>query len=133
WRTSNRHWGVDLLPRMEANLGNIDTSLGLGIGARAGYNIPNEFAVGRSRSQFGFYLHGAFRGRYVFHNIFLDGNTFKSSHSVDKIPLTGEAIGGFTVLLKKLEARVSLVTRSLEFKKQDQTDTYGSASLTLKF
>jgi hypothetical protein len=52
---------------------------------------------------------------------------------VDRIPFIAEGAAGFTLVLKKLELSASLVYRTLEFKKQDRGDTYGSASLTFKF
>ena len=41
-----------------------------------------------------FYATLVLRGSAFAHNIFLDGNTFSDSHSVDKEPLVGQAIAG---------------------------------------
>ena len=71
--------------------------------ARLGWNIPRDFGTSlirpsgdsnaplstqdplvKSDHGFGLYVFGMVEGRAVLHNIFLDGNTFNHSHSIDK-------------------------------------------------
>ena len=132
---SNTGWGMDFIPAFGTSLGNIATFLGAGTTLRLGYNIPNEFAVAHEEKppRWGFYILGGMEGRWVLHNIFLDGNTFKSSHSVDKEALVGDFKAGFTLVLKRVELNFSYVMRTPEFEGQKENDRFGSATVTMKF
>src|SRR5262245_44575499 len=76
-------WGYHMIPSLGGSLGNVATYLGTGAMVRFGYNIANEFeaASSRTRYRFGAYGFTGVEGRFVVRNIFLDGNTFRSSHS----------------------------------------------------
>ncbi len=132
---SQSRWIADGLPSLDASVGNIDTHLGLGTAARLGYNIPNRFEVPDkpSRSDWGFYVFGRVGGRYVIRNIFLDGNTWRSSHSVDKYSLVGDASVGVTIVLKRIELTASNNYPTREFVGQLRADSFGSATVSFKF
>src|SRR5258705_2868012 len=51
-------WGADFLPAAHFSLGNVDTHLGLGVLARGGFNVPNEFetTLQRTPAQWGAYM-----------------------------------------------------------------------------
>jgi hypothetical protein len=66
-------------------------------------------------------------------NIFLDGNSFNRSHSVDRIPWVGNFRTGLTVVLKRIELTLSQTFLTREFEEQVSSDSYGSAYLTYKF
>lgn len=128
-------WGLDFLPHINMSLGNIATFLGAGMTFRFGHNIPNEFEVpaAETRPKYGFYLLGGVEGRWVLHSIFLDGNSFRSSHSVDREPLVSDFKVGCTFVLKRVELNLAYVLRTPEFDGQDRKDSFGSATMTIKF
>lgn len=72
-------------------------------------------------------------GRAVARNIFLDGNTFTDSHSVDKEYFVGDLIGGFALTLRDYRLAYSLNFRSDEFKGQSDDSVFGAVTLTAKF
>jgi hypothetical protein len=124
-----------LVPSFGGSLGNVAIYCSVGAIARVGYNVPNEFEVPRERTptRFGFYLWAGLEGRAVLHNIFLDGNTFKSSQHVDRNPFVGDLKVGCTLVLKRIELSALYVLRSPEFDGQQGGDSFGSASVTMKF
>lgn len=135
WPAAGSEWRIDLIPYAAVDLGNISTLAKLGSTARLGYNIPNEFAAGKGdgRVHYGVYLFSGLEGRLVGRNIFLDGNSFNRSHSVDRIPWVGNFRTGMTLVLKRMEVTISHTFLTREFDEQKSSDSFGSAQLTYKF
>ena len=98
-----RGFGYDFIPHLGGAVGNVAIYANTGAELRFGWNLPENFgscpirpgcetgaAFGTQqdttfrRSRFSVQLFTAVDGMAVLHNIFLDGNTFKDSHSVDK-------------------------------------------------
>ena len=93
-----------------AGLGNLFTQASVAIEIRLGSNMPGGFVsipdpIGLSMhylaslkpaktNSASFYTSLVLRGSAFAHNIFLDGNAFRDSHSVDKEPLVGLVILG---------------------------------------
>lgn len=130
-----RAWTFDAIPVFDASVGNVDVHVaGSGI-IRAGYNVPDPFEVpvGRTDKKFGVHLFMRTGGRLVLQNIFLDGNTWRSSHSVDKNYWVGDLSAGITIVLKSFELTASNHYRTREFEGQDRADSYGSATISFKF
>jgi hypothetical protein len=128
-------WGYHFIPDLGGSVGNVATLLSAGSTLRFGYKVPNEFEAphGPTPFQFGAYAFAGVEGRFVVRNVFLDGNTFRSSHSVDKKPLVADAKIGITLVLKMVELTASHVFRTREFNHQQSSDSFGSATLTFKF
>lgn len=140
---------TDLIGHGTAQLGNVRTGAGLGATARVGENLAEDFgpifgtfALPHKRPRE--ITYSAFIGaevRGVARDIFLDGNTFTNSPSVDKNPFVIEARSGFTVhvplpetwRITAVRASVNIVNRTREFKTQGKADHYGSAQLTVNF
>ena len=72
-------------------------------------------------------------GRYVAQNIFLDGNTSKDSHSVDKRKWVGDLQVGFVINSSNLRLAYSHVVRSREFEGQSLHNRFGSLTLAVLF
>lgn len=72
-------------------------------------------------------------GRVVGRDIFLDGNTFENSHSVDKNYFVGDVVGGVSFSYGPARLSYSLNVRSKEFKGQDEESVFGSMTLTTRF
>ncbi|MCB9982205.1 MAG: lipid A deacylase LpxR family protein [Rhodospirillales bacterium] len=79
------------------------------------------------------YLFAGLDGRLVGRNIFLDGNTFSDSHSVDKKYLVGDASAGVAFTLGDYRLSYAINTRSKEFDDQDGNSVYGSMTLSTRF
>jgi lipid A 3-O-deacylase len=88
---------------------------------RVGFNVGWDFFLGT-------------QGRLVARNIFLDGNTFQNSRSVNKIPAVADLFAGAEIFTKNgIRFSISVVARTPEFKKQRGMDTYGSLNALLVF
>lgn len=72
-------------------------------------------------------------GRAVARNIFLDGNTFSDSHSVDKNYFVGDLTGGLAITVNDYRLSYSLNYRSDEFKNQGDDSVFGSVTLSTRF
>ncbi len=88
-------------------LGNVNTSVQTGVMYRIGHNIPDdmgamfyspgEIADHPRRNKISFYAFAAAQLQLVARDIFLDGNTFSDSHSVDKNNFVNGVKVGFVV------------------------------------
>jgi hypothetical protein len=79
------------------------------------------------------YLFVGVEGRAVAHNIFLDGNTFKDSRSVDAEPLVGDLQFGLVLTWGRVRLSYTHVLGSHEFKTQPGNTQFGVASLSVAF
>ncbi|HKL26974.1 MAG TPA: lipid A deacylase LpxR family protein [Desulfuromonadales bacterium] len=131
----------DLILHAGGALGNVSTYLNAGFEVRFGLNMPRNFGVsvirpagstrfspGRKPSA---YLFAAINGKYVLHDIFMDGNTFTDSHSVDKKPLVADLAVGLSISYGNWMLTYANVTRTPEFEGQEEGHTFGS--LTFSF
>ena len=141
----------DLITHKGFSLGNIETSLNAGAEARLGFQLPHDFGTSSLRtagdnsspgrfdnrsysssqaSNIGAHAFVATDARWVLHNIFLDGNTFSDSHSVDKEPLVADVAVGIAAVYKGFKLSVARVHRTREFKTQDGAHHFGSIALS---
>ena len=111
-----------------ASLGNLFTQVSTALEIRFGYNMPRGFVyvpdpIGLSMHYFAslnppkphiasFYATLVLRGSAFAHNIFLDGNLFRDSHSVDKETLVGLAIAGLHYERKNWGIHIALMESS---------------------
>jgi hypothetical protein len=137
--------GVDFTPHEGAALGNVFTHAAAGLTVRIGDDLPNDYGPPRirpslpgsdffvNRDKFGWYLFAGFEGRLVGRNIFLDGNTFRDSHSVDKRYLVGDFQTGLALTYGRARLAYTYVFRTKEFRQQDAADQFCSLSLAIRF
>ena len=85
------------------------------------------------KSGWSWHLFAGVDGRLVGRNIFLDGNTFRDSSSVDKEYLVGDAAAGVAFTFDRYRLSYSYNYRSKEFKGQDDSSRFGSATLSTRF
>lgn len=133
----------DVILHAGGAVGNVATYLNAGFEFRFGVNIPRNFGVslirpaGSTRFSPGqkpsIYLFAATNGKYVMQDIFLDGNTFSDSHSVDKEPLVADIAVGLSVSYRDLMLTYANVNRTSEFKAQEKDHTFGSLTLSYFF
>lgn len=81
----------------------------------------------------GWALFAGLDGRVVARNIFLDGNTFTDSHSVDKKPFVLDANLGVTFTFQSTRVSYTVTHRTKEFDQQDKGHVFGALSITYKF
>jgi len=153
----------DAICSMGLRLGNIETSTTLGVEGRMGWNLPNDFGsypirpgaenrppsaastrsetgdagTAADRPRAGIHLFATLEAKFVAHDFSLDGNLFRSSHSVTRRPLAAQAAVGMSIqgLVAGHGVRLALmrVYRSLEFEEQESNQTHGSVALSLEF
>lgn len=136
---------ADLTPHFGAALGNVYTYANAGLTLRYGRNLQLDYGPPRIQPSvqgsaffvpapgLAWYLFAGFEGRAVAHNIFLDGNTFKDSRSVDKEALVGDLQFGIVLTWRDMRASYTHVVRTPEFTAQDEKDEFGAFSLSLFF
>ncbi len=136
---------VDAIPFVHGTVGNVLTYAGAGATFRIGQGLNADFGPPRIRpgtpgseafapvGAFAWYLFAGGEAQLVARNIFLDGNTFRSSHSVDKEPLVGDFQAGVALLYDSWRVSYTHVVRTPEFEEQDQWDQFGALSLSLRF
>jgi len=148
WRTPP--WQVlgvklDAIPHIGGSLGNVMTFASAGAMFRIGQELDIDYgpplirpalsglaAVNR-KSDFAWYLFAGAQGRAVARDIFLDGNTFSSSHSVDKKTFVGDFQVGAAVIYRGARLAITQVYRTREFDGQRQADRFGAISLSVAF
>jgi hypothetical protein len=143
-------FGYDLIPHIGGRLGNVAIYANTGAEFRLGWFIPGDFGSCPIRPgcetnpAFNHDKTGDFRrirtsvhlfaildSRLVLRDIFLDGNSFKESHSVDKKYFVGDLMVGIAVHYRKFKFSYGYTFRTKEF--EEQGDPYGFGSFTLSF
>ena len=148
----NQQWPhQDFIAHSGISLGNVATYLNFGGEYRIGWQLPEDFgtaavrpggdnsAPGRGDARYcnriicGLHAFVSLDSRLVAHDIFLDGNTFENSHSVDRRPLVADAAIGFSFLLDGWKISYAKVFRTREFDEQQDPNQYGSLSISYSF
>jgi len=136
---------VDFLPSVGAALGNVFNYVSAGGMFRSGVNLPVDYGPPRIRpgaqgSDFfqydkkkpvSWYFYAGVEGRALATNIFLDGNTFADSHSVDKKYFVGDVHAGFVLVVYHVCVAFSQVFRSSEFNGQKELSKFGSINFSV--
>ena len=152
----SRALSADLLPRFGGAIGNVATYLNVGAQVRAGWNLPADFgyavirpggttqvdslrerevddpSLSRTRG-FSSYLFAGASVRGVARDVFLDGNTFRSSHDVDREPFVADLLAGVTVGYGGVKLSLAKVLRTREFRNQPRDHRFGSITLSYAF
>lgn len=134
-------------PNINASIGNIYTYAGTGLMLSFGpYRgvlqdkpprvrpaLPGSGYFETPSQGWSWYAFAGADGRAVARNIFLDGNTFSNSHSVDKKHFVGDLTGGLAFTLGDYRLAYSLNYRTEEFKNQNDDSIFGSLTLSTRF
>jgi len=141
---------MDAITHYGFSLGNVKTYLNGGLEMRIGSFLPNDFGTSpiraagdsnaplspntsRRMGQQGIYTFVSVGGRAVARDIFLDGNTFSDSHSVDKRYLVGNVAAGIAWQWVGGKITYAQYWRSKEFREQKDAQSYGSITLSLEY
>lgn len=147
WWLQQRFAGLEFEygPSAGFSLGNLYTYGSAGLGLRIGQGLARSFSIpavapAQSGSMF-FDQGGGFawnlfanvEGRYMAQNMLLEGNTFKSSHSVDPNEWVGDAKAGIALTWSSWQVAFASVWRTREFNGQDKHDQFGSLTVSTWF
>ncbi len=144
--------GFDAIPHLGATIGNVYTYANAGLELRLGWNLPIDFGTSlirpagdsnapsgtadlrlSGRREFGVHLFGALNGRAVLRDIFLDGNTFRDSHSVDKKTFVGEAVAGIGLNYGRFKLSYAQVFQTKSFDIQKDNHSFGSITISFSY
>ena len=140
-------FGLDLIPAAGAAIGNVLSYGEAGVTVRLGQNTavdygPGHIQPGRGGADwfddsaigphsFGWYLYAGARGRVVARNIFLDGNTFTNSRSVDKKVFVADLTGGAALYWShRIKLDIAFTQRSREYAGQPRPDRFGAVTIS---
>lgn len=136
--------GFDITPSVGGSIGNIYTHAAAAIVARVGYDLPSDYgpsliSPNLPGSDFfiptrniGWYIFAGLESRAVVRNIFLDGNSFRDSHSVDKNTFVSGAQAGIAFTLGNARLAYTHVLRTREFDDQSG-DQFGALTLSIRY
>lgn len=145
WRSELIGLQADVTPHAGGALGNAFIHANGGLMLRIGDDLPSDYGPPRIRpslpgsdffvpsENFGWYIFAGIDGRAVARNIFLDGNTFRDSPSVDKKWVVGELQAGVAVTIDGVRIAYTHVYRTEEYEGQDDADTFGAFSVSFRF
>lgn len=142
-------FAMDAIPELGGSLGNILTYGEAGGMFRFGHNLAADYGSNRIRpglsgtgwfdagqldGKLGWYLFFGAQARAVGHNIFLDGNSFKSSPSVDKKIFVEDFTGGASVFWSSaVRLDFTITERTREFYgQQGAPDRFGGITLSFQ-
>ncbi|MCB1843383.1 MAG: lipid A deacylase LpxR family protein, partial [Halioglobus sp.] len=156
-------FSADSVRSLGLRIGNIETSATVGIEGRIGWNMPNDFGSypirpgaenrppsaasirskrrdsvpAAARPRAGVHLFGILELKAVAYDFSLDGNLFRSSHSVTRrVPVAQAGIGvsGQAILAGRgVRLAVMRVYRTREFEGQSENQSYGSVAMSIEF
>jgi lipid A 3-O-deacylase len=146
-------FNYDLIPHVGGGAGNLKTYLNAGAQLRAGWNLPNDYGTFLIRpgcecnmpvdeqdprffsrhQRFGIHAFIALDATAVFHDVFLDGNTFKDSHSVEKKPYTADIMAGLSLILSRFKVSYAYVYRTKEFESQQKANIFGTLTISFNY
>ncbi|MDX2235996.1 MAG: lipid A deacylase LpxR family protein [Hyphomonadaceae bacterium] len=135
---------LDLTPNAGITLGTLRTEAKAGVALRVGYGLDGDYGPTRVRPgltgvghfaarPFAWSVFAAVDGRAVGRNLFLDGNTYRDSASVEKRNFVLDAQLGFTVQVQDVRLAYTYVTRTEEFETQSALQDFGALSLSFRF
>ncbi len=145
-----RGFSYDLLGHWGGAGGNVLTELSAGAEFRLGWNLPFDYGTSLIRPggevsapsalgsndtppDWGFHLFSGLTGRLKLRDIFLDGNSFRDSHSIDKEYWVGDFVVGASVSLRAWRLSYAQAFRTREFEGQDREHNFGSLTLSWTF
>jgi hypothetical protein len=136
---------VDAIPQLSVALGTVDTSASAAVTFRIGDGLDIDYGPPRIRrsvmpalkpSADGEMRWNLFAGagvRFVARDLFLDGNTFTDSRSVDKEPVVADASLGATVDFGRVAVSYTHVFRSPDHEGLNSWTQFGSLALRVPF
>lgn len=143
--------GLELLPQVGLGMGNLYLYVHGGLQLRLGWNLPDDFGYptlrpggdsvgtdGRVWSQsvppsFSFFVFGGIDSQYMVRNMFLDGNLWTESHSIDKNTFVWNAIVGVGISSSGFQLRAAYAYWTKKFILEESNHLYGTIQLGFSF
>lgn len=144
-RETGRGFNYDVIPHLGGSFGNGQIYVNTGAEARIGWNLQNDFGTCPIRAgcetntadiaqindgRLGVHFFTAFDERWVVRDIFLDGNTFRDSQSVEKKPFVANIMAGFALDYGRLKASYSYILQTRQYKTQQHEQIYGAINIS---
>jgi len=140
-------FGFDLISHIGGGLGNVYTGISTGAQVRLGWNLPDDFGIFlirpagdanvgssfSSRHKFGVHAFASLNGHTVLRNVFLDGNTFRDSHKVEKNLFAADIMAGIALTINRFKISYTHVYRTKRFKAQKDEQVYGSINISFSY
>lgn len=133
----------DIITGRHGEIGNLRSDVGIGVGIRWGRGLQNNFSSvsafpaqkinSAHNSPDGWYVFANTSAYYVANDIFIDGNTFQESHSVDLIHLQYGASFGVMANIYNWNIVYTLLQLSDQYHGQNERSRFGSLTLTYHF
>ena len=137
----------EMLPAIGFDLGNVYTRARAKMTFRAGMNLPDDFgpasllghkdhtinAAAWGEGDWSIYLYTSLGVDAVAWNLFLDGNTFATSRSVDSESLVATAMFGVVTRYKGFYLGWAQAFQTEEFESQPDEQTWGSLAFGCSF
>ncbi len=144
-RTVNNFWSVK--PYFGATVGNVKTYGAAGFTAhlspyesrwqdtpiRVRPSMPGTGIYEIPQNKWSWAVFSGLEGRAVARDIFLDGNSFANSYSVEKESFVADATAGVAVTYNNTRVSYTAVYRTKEFVLQDHPDIFGALSVGVRF
>jgi hypothetical protein len=133
------------IPHLGGAVGNVYDYVNGGASAMLGWNLGDDYGPPRvqpstpgsgyfeQKAGVGLYIFAGVDARAIAHNIFLDGNTWKDSRSVERNVFVGDAQSGVALTFNSARLSFTHVWRTKEFKTQDNADQFGAVALSWQF
>jgi lipid A 3-O-deacylase len=117
-----------------AAAGNVITGATTGLDVRAGFNVPRSWYDHDewSHDPLGVYGILSLQADALLRNLFLDGNSFRESQRVDKLPFVGRRQVGFGVRFHTVELSVRQVTRGREYRTEPGGHSYTRVDVAIR-
>jgi len=139
-------FGISLNPHAGVALGNVYTYAAAGLTLRIGQRLGQEYGPPprispafpgsryfRPAGRMVWYLFAGLEGRAVARDLFLDGNTFTASHSVDKKHLVADLQVGLVVIVSGARISFTHVFRTKEFTLQPKGHEFSGLNIAFRF
>lgn len=130
----------DVVNTFGAHFGNVFTQGYFGSNFRYGHRLPSYFSSPGiiyprlpkedEDGSWAYYVFGGPVGRVVAHNIFLDGNTFEDSQSVDRKLFVAEGRVGFAVEKSGYRFAYTYILHTKEFDQDVVSNDFGEITLS---
>ena len=154
WKRINpaTRFGYDTITHTGFSLGNIHTHVNAGAEVRLGWALPDDFGTSAIRpggqnstpdstwdprfvgdKKWGLHAFASLDVRLVARDIFLDGNSFRNSHSIDKELVVADVALGVAYIVGGGRVSYAQIFRSKEFSVQNSYHSYGSLSFSYTF
>jgi lipid A 3-O-deacylase len=134
--------GFDLIPGFGFSFGNIAVHANAGLWVRLSSDLGSSEPLPRlgtagpglfKTAPVGWYLFAGLEGRAIARSIFLDGNTFRDSPSVEKYSFVTDRQVGAAIRIYRFQFSYTHITSTEEFRTQARPHRFGSANIALRF